>query len=560
MTAQPESAPGSADGRQALPDRNRPLCRRPAARARDLRVLPAFAACPCEDQEHRHLGRQGDAGRGRDLHRQGYRRRQGRRPDLRLGGQGQARPAAQGAAASGDGARYGALCRRHGRDGRGQQPRRGQGRRRGDQGRLRGDAGQRRSRQGARQGRARGPRRSAGQPDLRLGDRREGRCRCRLRQGRARHQARHRQQPPDPQRHGAARRGGGLRQGHRQLHALVDVAEPARAAPHPVGLRARHSRAQAARGGARRRRRLRQQDLLLQRRDDGDLGGVPRRPADQVDGRAQRIVPDRCARPRPRHPCRAGARQGRQVPGAQGRHHRQHGRVSLDLLDGGADLPLRDAAGRPVHDAADLRQREGGADAHRAGRRLSRRRPSRGDLRHREHRQQGGGGDEDRSGRAAPEELHSDDRLPVPDAGGAAVRLGQLPADHRRGDQDRRLQGLRGAARRGQVARQAARHRLLVLHRGLRPGTVAGDRPAGRRRRPVGVGADQVQPDRQRPDPDRRAQPRPEPRDDLRPDRVGQARRADRDRSRSSTATRRRRRSAWAPTARARWRSAARPS
>ena len=26
---------------------------------------------------------------------------------------------------------------------------------------------------------------------------------------------------------------------------------------------------------------------------------------------------------------------------------------------------------------------------------------------------------------------------------------------------------------RGQVARQAARHRLLVLHRGLRPGTVA---------------------------------------------------------------------------------------
>ena len=91
----------------------------------------------------------------------------------------------------------------------------------------------------------------------------------------------------------------------------------------------------------------------------------------------------------------------------EGRDHRQHGRLSVDLLDGGADLPLRHAAGRPVHDAADLRQREGGADAHRAGRRLSRRRTSRGDLRHREHRQQGGQGDEDRSGRAAPEELHS---------------------------------------------------------------------------------------------------------------------------------------------------------
>ena len=254
----------------------------------------------------------------------------------------------------------------------------------------------------------------------------------------------------------------------------------------------------------------------------------PRRPADQVDRRAQRIVPDRRAWPRPRHPCRAGARQGRQVPGAEGRDHRQHGRLSVDLLDGGADLSLRHAAGRPVHDAADLRQREGGADAHRAGRRLSRRRPSRGDLRHREHRQQGGQGTEDRSGRAAPEELHSVDRLPVPDAGGAAVQFGQLPADHRRGDQDRRLQGLRGPPRRGQVARQAARHRLLVLYRGLRAGAVTGHRPAGRRCRPVGIGAAQVQPDGQRPDPDRRAQPRPGPRDDLRPARVGQARRADR--------------------------------
>ena len=179
---------------------------------------------------------------------------------------------------------------------------------------------------------------------------------------------------------------------------------------------------------------------------------------------------DRLPRPRPCHPRRAGARQGRQVPGAQGRYHRQHGRLSLDLLDGGADLSLRHLAGRPVHDAADLRQRAGGAHPHRAGRRLSRRRAARGDLRDREHRQQGGGRDEDRSGRAAPEELHPVDRLPVPDAGGAAVRFGQLPADHRRGDEARRLQGLRGPPRRGQVARQAARHRLLVLHRGLRPG------------------------------------------------------------------------------------------
>ena len=56
------------------------------------------------------------------------------------------------------------------------------------------------------------------------------------------------------------------------------------------------------------------------------------------------------------------------------------------------------------------------------------------------------------------------------------------------------------------------------------------------------------------------AQPRPGPRDDLRPARLRQARRADRERSRSCTATPRRRRSAWAPTARARSRSAARRS
>ena len=41
-----------------------------------------------------------------------------------------------------------------------------------------------------------------------------------------------------------------------------------------------------------------------------------RQPADQVGRRAQRVVPVRRARPRPRHARRAGARQGRQVPRA----------------------------------------------------------------------------------------------------------------------------------------------------------------------------------------------------------------------------------------------------
>src|SRR5882724_1017929 len=50
---------------------------------------------------------------------------------------------------------------------------------------------------------------------------------------------------------------------------------------------------------------------------------------------------------------------------AHGRYHRQHGCVSVDLLDRGADLSLCHLAGGPVHDAADLRQRQGGAHAHR---------------------------------------------------------------------------------------------------------------------------------------------------------------------------------------------------
>ena len=54
-------------------------------------------------------------------------------------------------------------------------------------------------------------------------------------------------------------------------------------------------------------------------------------PPDQVDRRAQRVVPVRRARPRPRHPGRARARQGRQVPRDARAHHREHGRLPVDV-------------------------------------------------------------------------------------------------------------------------------------------------------------------------------------------------------------------------------------
>ena len=65
--------------------------------------------------------------------------------------------------------------------------------------------------------------------------------------------------------------------------------------------------------------------------------------------------------------------------------------------------------------------------------------------------------------------------------------------------------------------RQAARHRLLDLHRGLRHRAVAGGRLARRRRRPVGIGRGARQPDGLGRGADRLAQPRPGPRDHLRP-------------------------------------------
>ena len=88
----------------------------------------------------------------------------------------------------------------------------------------------------------------------------------------------------------------------------------------------------------------------------------------------------------------------------------------------------------------------------------------------------------------------------------------------------------------------------------------AGGRLARRRRRPVGIGGGARQPDRHGRGAHRLAQPRPGPRDDLRPARLAAARHPDRADHRSCTATPTRCSSAWAPTARAPARSACRRS
>ena len=109
-------------------------------------------------------------------------------------------------------------------------------------------------------------------------------------------------------------------------------------------------------------------------------------------------------------------------------------------------------------------------------------------------------------------------------------------------------------------ARQAARHRACDLYRGLRPCAVAHRGAPWRARRPVRERDRARAPDRRHHGADRHAQSRPGTRDDLRPDRVGEARHADRSRSRSCSAIPTRCSSVSAPTARARSRSADRRS
>ena len=209
-------------------------------------------------------------------------------------------------------------------------------------------------------------------------------------------------------------------------------------------------------------------------------------PADQMDGRAQRDLPLRRPGPRPRHPCRAGARQGRQVPGDAGRDARQYRRLSLDLRAGGADLSLRDAARRQLHDAGDLCRGEGASSP--TPRRSTPiaapggpRRPivveRLVDTAAREMK-------------IDPAELRrrnfiAKDAFPYQtpvalayDSGDYFTTLDMaLKAADYAGFEQRR-------AGSGQ-ARQAARHRLRHLYRGLRHGALGGRRRARRARRPL---------------------------------------------------------------------------
>ena len=92
---------------------------------------------------------------------------------------------------------------------------------------------------------------------------------------------------------------------------------------------------------------------------------------------------------------------------------------------------------------------------------------------------------EGRSGGIAPQELHH--QLPAPDARDHGLRhrrLRRLAGCRDEGDRLCRLPRTQGE---GEEGRQAARHRLLLLHRGLRHRALESGRQPRRRRRPVGI-------------------------------------------------------------------------
>ena len=404
---------------------------------------------------------------------------------VRLAGHGQRGGRHQGAGAPRAGAGQGPACRRPGRAGRCRDAHRGAQCRRSSRGGLRRAArcGRRARRAEAR--RARGLRRHPGQRLRRLGSGRSACDGCRVQEGGARRAHQPGEQPSGRQSDGVARGDRRVRPRPWTVHAVDQQPVSAHRQAADGQLRPQHPAAQAAGGVPRRGRRLRRQAVSLRRRGGGHLGGGPAGPAGEVGMRAQRGLPVGCPRPRSRHRGRDGAGRERQVPRPAGQDDRQHGRVPVHLRPQHSDQPVRPAARRRLHHACHLLRSEMRVHQHAAGGRLSRRRPSRSDVRPgapgRCRGQRGG----HRQSRDPPPQHDSRRCLPVPDAGDDAVRQrrsGRLPGQ---GSGYGRLEGLSQAQSGVGEPRQVPRHRPVHLHRGLRAGAVADRHPPGRARRPV---------------------------------------------------------------------------
>ncbi len=252
------------------------------------------------------------------------------------------------------------------------------------------------------------------------------------------------------------------------------------------------------------------------------------RPAGQMDCRAHRVLPVGRARPRPRHSRRACARRSRQDHGPARAHDRQSSapicrpsRRSYPLM------PMLRCCRASTTSRISMRSRRG-LYQHRAGRRLSRRRPAGSDFLDRAHCRGCRSRDRARSGRIPPNELRQ--VFPASDAGAHELRHGRFSGRARQGARARRLQGS-GSAQGGLGRKgQAARRWNFRVYRGLRRCAVASRRRTRRRRGPVGIGGGARQPDRHSRSLDWLPQPRPGQRNDLRAARLLAPRHPDRER------------------------------
>ena len=168
----------------------------------------------------------------------------------------------------------------------------------------------------------------------------------------------------------------------------------------------------------------------------------------------------------------------RQDPRHARPYDRQPRRVSVDLRVVGADHLYAHAAVRPVRHPRHLLRGRRGLHQHRAGRRLSRRRPSGGDLRRRASGRKGGARDGPRSGRIPAGNFvktfpHQTPVILAYDIGDYAKAL----------DKALELADYKGVGARKAASaseRQAARRRLFRLYRSVRPRAVGRGRLARR--------------------------------------------------------------------------------
>ena len=264
----------------------------------------------------------------------------------------------------------------------------------------------------------------------RLGDRRG------VRQGRGRHLAADGEPASRAERDGGARRRRALRAGQGDDDHLVVDAEPA----HPALVHRRDDRPRpgsGARHRARSRRRLRRQDQHLRRgvRRGGDLEAA-RHPG-EVDRGSLGSVRGHDARPR--HPRLRGPRGEARRHGArpEAAAHRRHRRLQHAAHGRHPDADDDDGE-RHLQHPGDSHDAHRGLHQQDADRRVSRRRPSRGDLLRRARDGHARARAEDGSGRAPAQELHPAEPVSVRDADGRGLRLGRLREGARPRAEERR--------------------------------------------------------------------------------------------------------------------------